>query len=83
MATNITEKITELITGKPAHLCGRGSGFSSSHGVFESPVPHYFRITLHLLNFRVTMCRHAHQFRGSHTAEHVKQAIEEMLNAVK
>jgi len=23
---------------------------------------------------------HAHQFRGSHTAEHVKQAIEEMLN---
>ena len=38
MAKNITEKVIELITAEPAHLCCRVSGFSSSSGVLESPV---------------------------------------------
>lgn len=44
-------------------------------------MPYHFGITLDLFHFRVSTCRYAHQFRRSHTAEHVKQATEEMLNA--
>ena len=44
-------------------------------------MPYHLCITLHLLHFWVTACWYAHLFRGSHTAEHLKQATEEMQNA--
>ena len=42
------------------------------------PSLHY--ITLTPLSYSVP---YMHQFGGSHTAEHVKQTVEEMLNTVK
>ena len=42
-------------SGEPAHLHSRGSGFSSSPGVFESPVCPTIS-ALHLFHFRVTTC---------------------------
>ena len=44
-------------------------------------MPHHLSIALHWLHFRVTTCRYAQKFHRSYKAEHVKQAIEEVLNS--
>ena len=44
-------------------------------------MPYHLGSTLHFFQFRVTTCWYARQFRGSQSAEHVKQATEVMLNA--
>ena len=42
-------------------------------------MPYDLGITLHFFHFELQHW-YAHQFRGSPTAEHVKQATEEILN---
>ena len=75
MAKNITEKVIESIAPDNQLI-----SVVEDQGFWIHVMPYNLGITLYWLHFWVTMCRYAHKFCRSHTAEHVKQALDEMVN---
>ena len=83
MAKNITKRVTEWIALDNQLISVVEDQFSSHLELWIPGMSYHLGFTSHWLHFKVTLCWYAHWFGGSHTAEHVKQETEEMLNAVK
>ena len=81
MATNLTERVTELISLDNQLISVVEDKVYSSPGVFESQVcPAIF--ALHHIDSTLELVSYVHQFGGSHTAEHVKQTVGVLFSSV-